>query len=92
MESGGNVEGSEADRVVDVLDVRVVGLTNLPGRVPWPASQVYSNNLVALVKEFWHAAHKRIRLDRQDEIIAACLVTHAGEIVNSKLLEATATV
>ncbi len=92
VESGGNVEGSEADRVVNVHNVRVVGLTNLPGRVPWPASQVYSNNLVALVKEFWNSDRKRLGLDRQDEIIAGCLVTHDREIVNPKLLEVIAAV
>src|SRR5690606_24164840 len=51
-ESGGNVEGVLVDQVVDVNGVRLVGTTNLEGRVPVHASQMYSANLGNLVDEF----------------------------------------
>ncbi len=80
VESGGNVEGSVAGRTEDIGGVLVVGETNLPGRVAQHASQVYAMNLFSLVEEFWDKEAKMFRLDPSDDILASCLLTHAGEV------------
>lgn len=80
VESGGNVEGSAAGRTEDIGGVLVVGETNLPGRVAQHASQVYAMNLFSLVEEFWDKEAKTFRLDPSDDILASCLLTHAGQI------------
>jgi NAD(P) transhydrogenase subunit alpha len=86
IETGGNVEGAEFDKVVDRNGVKIVGIANLPGRVPMHASQVYSANLTNLVEEFWDKQNKNFILKLDDEIIKSCLVTHGGKIVNEKLV------
>ncbi|HZI32911.1 MAG TPA: Re/Si-specific NAD(P)(+) transhydrogenase subunit alpha [Candidatus Binatia bacterium] len=86
VETGGNVEGVTYDQVTDRNGVKIVGIANLPGRVPLHASQVYSANLVALIEEFWDKQEKRFVLKLDDEIIKGCLVTHGGKIVNEKLV------
>jgi len=88
IEGGGNVEGAVFGQVVDKSGVKIVGLGNLAGRVPAPASQVYSTNLTSLVEEFWDKENKRFVLKPEDEIIKGCLVTHGGKIVNEKLVAA----
>jgi NAD(P) transhydrogenase subunit alpha len=85
IESGGNVEGAAFDRVIDRNGVKIIGLANLPGRVPLHASQVYSANLTALIEEFWDKQSKQFVLKLEDEIIKGCLVTHGGKIVNERL-------
>ncbi|MBI3850371.1 MAG: Re/Si-specific NAD(P)(+) transhydrogenase subunit alpha [Verrucomicrobia bacterium] len=87
IESGGNVEGAALGEVADRHGVKIVGLPNLPGRVPAHASQVYSTNLTNLIEEFWDKVTKQFVLKLDDEIIQGCLVTHAGEICNPKLKE-----
>ena len=87
VETGGNVEGSVLDEEVDIDGVKVVGLGNLPGRVAVHASEMYSNNLYNFIDEFWDEERKEIILDRTNEIIAGCLVTHEGEIVNDMVKE-----
>ncbi len=82
VESGGNVEGSEVDKIVEKHGVKIVGLGNLPGRVAETASQVYSANLGNFVDHFWDKEAKVFKLDREDEIISGSLITHGGEIVN----------
>lgn len=82
VETGGNVEGSEVDKIVEVNGVKIVGLGNLPGRVAATASQVYSANLGNFVDHFWDKQAKTFSLKLEDEIIKGCLITHAGEIVN----------
>ena len=86
VESGGNVEGVVYDQVTDRKGVKIVGVANLPARVPLHASQVYAANLVALVEEFWDKKEKAFVLKLDDEIIKGCLITHGGKIVNEKLL------
>lgn len=84
VESGGNVAGIEPDRISERKGVKLVGHTNLPGRVPRHASQVYSANLAALIEEFWDADGKRLALSPDDEILQGCLLTHDGKIVNER--------
>ena len=85
VESGGNVDGIVPGEIVERRGVRLVGLANLPGRVPVHASQVYSMNLVNFIEEFWDQESKRILLNLDDEIIKGCLVTHGGQILNERL-------
>jgi NAD(P) transhydrogenase subunit alpha len=85
VESGGNVEGSKLDEIVEVNGVKVVGQGNLPGDVAQNASEMYSNNLTSLLLEFWNEEEKVITLDLQDEILSACLITHQGEVVNETI-------
>jgi NAD(P) transhydrogenase subunit alpha len=86
IEGGGNVEGAVFDQVIDRQGVKIVGIANLPGRVPLHASQVYSANLTNLIEEFWDKPTKQFVLKLDDEIIKGCLITHGGKIVNEKLL------
>lgn len=82
VESGGNVEGSVLDQVVEISGVRVVGFGNLPGRVAETASQMYSSNLGNFVEHFWDKQAKTFLLNRNDELIKGALITHDGEIVS----------
>lgn len=82
VETGGNVEGSEVDKIVEVAGVKIVGLGNLPGRVAMTASQMYSANLGNFVDHFWDKENKTFNLNLEDEIMNGCLITHNNEIVN----------
>ena len=85
VETGGNVEGSVMNEVVDINGVKVVGQGNLPGEVARNASDMYSNNLVNLVLEFWDAEAKALSFDPEDEIIQACVITRDGAVVNETI-------
>jgi NAD(P) transhydrogenase subunit alpha len=80
VETGGNVEGSEVDKVVEIAGVSVIGLANLPGRVALTASQMYSSNLGNFVDHFWDREADRFVLDLEDEIIRGALITHNGSL------------
>ncbi len=85
VETGGNVEGSELNREVDIGGVRVIGIGNLPGRVAAHASLMYSNNLGNLIEHFWDAGTNTLKLDIKDEIMDGCLIVHEGVIRNENL-------
>ena len=82
VESGGNVEGSEVDKITAMEGVKIIGLANLPGRVAQTASQMYSANLGNFVEHFWDKEQKIFCLRLEDEIIHGALITHGGRIVN----------
>ena len=85
VESGGNVEGSKLDEVVEVSGVKIIGQGNLPSEVARNASEMYSNNLFNLVSEFWDEEQKTLVLDPEDEIIKSCLITQGGDVINETI-------
>ncbi len=85
VSSGGNVEGSVAGEEIELHGVRVIGLKNYPGRVAFDASRMYANNIVGLVQILFNKESKSLRLNREDDIIAGCLLTHGGEVVNETI-------
>ncbi len=86
-ETGGNVEGSVPGEVVDCDGVTIIGSGNWSGQVSRDASSMYSNNLFNLFDEYWDMEQKRFSLDLDDDILAGCLITHAGELVNAVIRE-----
>ena len=82
VESGGNVEGSVLDEVVDIDGVKLVGLGNLPSEVAQNASEMYSSNVTHFIDEFYNAEDRRFDLDPADEIVAGCVLTRDGEVVS----------
>jgi H+-translocating NAD(P) transhydrogenase subunit alpha len=85
IETGGNVEGGVRDQEVTVNGVKIIGFSNLAGRVAVHASEMYSNNLCAFVQYFWNQETKSVGLDLNHEILKACVVTHGGQIVNETI-------
>ena len=63
--------------------VTIIGLSNLPGEVAMDASLVYGSNLFNLIDEYWDPENKNFNFDLGDEILSGCIVTNAGEFVNS---------
>jgi len=83
VETGGNVEGSELDKVMEIGGVKVVGLGNLPGKVALTASQMYSSNLGNFVAHFWDKETNTFRLNLEDDIIKGALITHDGALFSA---------
>jgi NAD(P) transhydrogenase subunit alpha len=88
IETGGNVEGAVRDQETILNGVKVIGFSNLAGRVAGHASEMYSNNLCALLQHFWNKETKQFDLDLNHEILKACVITYGGEIVNETIKKA----
>lgn len=82
IEAGGNVEASELGKEIRRKGVTIIGLPELQRRVPATASRMLSSNLCSFVSHFWDKQAGRLVLNRNDEIIQNCLITHEGQIVN----------
>jgi len=77
---GGNVAGSVADEIVVTENgVSIIGFTDLPGRLPAQASQLYGTNLVNLLTLLTPEKDGRLVLDFDDVVQRAMTVVHEGE-------------
>jgi H+-translocating NAD(P) transhydrogenase subunit alpha len=81
---GGNVAGSVPDtRTVTDHGVTVIGAPNLASTVPVAASTAYARNAVALLAHLMPGGV--VALDPADEVQAAVLVSHGGDVVHPRL-------
>lgn len=77
---GGNVEGSVAgEKVVTAGGVTILGYTDLAGRLPTQASQLYGTNLVNLMKLLTPGKDGHLVLDLEDEVQRGITVVRDGE-------------
>ena len=82
IEQGGNVVGAELDKtVVTANGAKILGLSNLPGRIATDASALYARNLFAFVG-LLGLSEGAVKPDLEDEILKAAVLTHAGAIVH----------
>jgi NAD(P) transhydrogenase subunit alpha len=78
---GGNVEGSVAgQKVVTSNGVTIIGYTDLPGRLPAQASQLFATNLVNLLKLVTPEKNGVLTLDFDDIVQRSVTVVKAGSI------------
>jgi NAD(P) transhydrogenase subunit alpha len=78
--NGGNVAGSVAgEAVVTANGVTIIGYTDLAGRLPTQASQLYGTNLVNLLKLLTPGKDGRLVLDFDDVVQRTITVVRDGE-------------
>ncbi len=77
-ESGGNCELSRPGEEVVHNGVLIWGARNLPSGMPYDASRLYARNVANLL--LLMTKESAIAPDLDDEIVAGCLVAHAGEV------------
>jgi NAD(P) transhydrogenase subunit alpha len=79
--NGGNVEGTVAgEQVTTANGVTIIGYTDLAGRLPAQASQLYGTNLVSLMKLMTPGKDGRLVLDLDDVVQRSMTVVRDGEL------------
>ncbi len=79
--NGGNVEGTMAgEAVVTTNGVTIIGYTDLAGRLPAQASQLYGTNLVNLMKLMTPGKDGTLVLDFDDVVQRSITVVRDGEL------------
>ena len=76
---GGNCPLSEADKTVLKYGVTIVGETNLPALVAADSSALYARNVLDFLKLIINK-EGALHVDKEDDIVAACLMAQGGEV------------
>lgn len=82
VEQGGNVSLAKSGEVVDVGGVKIVGHPNMPSRIAVDASALYARNLVNFLTPLVDKETKNLKINWEDEIVKATVLTRDGEIVH----------
>jgi NAD(P) transhydrogenase subunit alpha len=87
-DGGGNCELSKPGETIVTGGVTIMAPLNVPASMPAHASTLFSRNLTAFVQAF--TKDKAFVLDPADDIQQGALITHAGQVVHARTLEAIA--
>ncbi|HHB6532444.1 TPA: Re/Si-specific NAD(P)(+) transhydrogenase subunit alpha [Citrobacter freundii] len=80
-QNGGNCEYTVPNQVTTTENgVKVIGYTDLPGRLPTQSSQLYGTNLVNLLKLLCKEKDGNITVDFDDVVVRGVTVVREGEI------------
>ncbi len=80
-QNGGNVEGTvPGEAVVTPNGVTIIGYTDLAGRLPAQASQLYGTNLVNLMKLMTPGKDGQLVVDFDDVVVRSMTVVANGEL------------
>jgi len=90
VERGGNVEGAEAGKVAVVNGVKIVGFTNVAGRLAASASALYSKNLLTFLDILIDKKDKKLAVNWDDEIVKATALTRDGAVVHPSFMPKSA--
>jgi NAD(P) transhydrogenase subunit alpha len=82
VERGGNVEGVQAGKVVDLDGVKIIGFTNVAGRVAASASSLYARNLFSFIETLVDKTTKALAVNWDDELVKATALTRNGAIIH----------
>jgi len=82
VEQGGNCEMSEAGKVVEYADVRIIGYRNMPSRIPVDASALYARNVCSYVTLLSAKSGGALAVNWDDEIVKAVTLTRDGKVVH----------
>ncbi|MGD8121813.1 Re/Si-specific NAD(P)(+) transhydrogenase subunit alpha [Vibrio sp. TRT 2004] len=79
--NGGNCEYTVADKVITTANgVKVVGYTDMVGRLPTQSSQLYATNIVNLFKLLAKEKDGNINIDFEDVVLRGVTVIKEGEV------------
>ncbi len=87
-ERGGNVELTVPGKVIEHNGVKIIGYTNVQGRIPTTASQLYARNLLAFVTTLIDAKEKKLAINWDDELVKATVLTRDGAVVHPSFVTA----
>ncbi|WP_337063562.1 Re/Si-specific NAD(P)(+) transhydrogenase subunit alpha [Raoultella ornithinolytica] len=80
-QNGGNCEYTVPGEVVTTANgVKIIGYTDLPGRLPTQSSQLYGTNLVNLLKLLCKEKDGNITIDFDDVVVRGVTVVREGEV------------
>lgn len=84
--SGGNCELTKKDETIIYKQIRIIGNSNFPSRMPADASKMLGNNYINFLN-LMITEEGNLNLDFEDDIIKSTCMTHDHEIVNQKVME-----
>ncbi|OOF70004.1 Re/Si-specific NAD(P)(+) transhydrogenase subunit alpha [Rodentibacter caecimuris] len=89
--TGGNCEYTQAGKVITTDNqVKIIGYTDFPSRLPTQSSQLYGTNLVNLLKLLSKEKDGNINIDFEDVVLRGVTVVRDGEEIPPAQIQVSA--
>ncbi|ROT38922.1 NAD(P) transhydrogenase [Sodiomyces alkalinus F11] len=79
-EAGGNCEKTKPGEIAVYKDVKIIGFTDFPSRLPTQSSTLYSNNITRLLLSM-APKEKEFGIDLSDAVVRGAIVTQNGQVI-----------
>lgn len=79
---GGNCQGSQLDKIVEVEGVKIIGYSNLASRLAQDTSVLFAKNVANFLNLCWDETKKTFDFSKDDEIIKAITILDQGKYVH----------
>jgi NAD(P) transhydrogenase subunit alpha len=86
VEQGGNCALSKLGEVINDNGVKIIGYPNMPSRIAVDASALYARNLLNFLTPLIDKESKMLKINWEDEIVKATVLTRDGAIVHPNFL------
>lgn len=77
--SGGNVEGSKKDSLIDIDGIRVLGNSNLASSIPYSASLLFAKNIFNFLSAQYDKEKKELKFNFDDDLVSQTCICRNGQ-------------
>ncbi|MCX8019160.1 MAG: Re/Si-specific NAD(P)(+) transhydrogenase subunit alpha [Chitinophagaceae bacterium] len=81
--TGGNTPFTKNNEIINYNGITIVGNSNLAATMPYDASRLYGKNVLNFLQLI--IENGQLRINRDDDLVAGCCITHNGEVVHEKI-------
>lgn len=78
-ENGGNCEVTQKDKIIVHHNVTIIGMSDLPSRMPKQSSMMYGRNVYALLDEICSGKADKFALDMKNVVVRGVTVVQEGK-------------
>src|SRR6201995_1603913 len=82
VERGGNCELAKAHEGVETDGVKIVGYTNVAGRIAASASSLYARHLLSFIETMVDKSTKALAVNWDDELVKSTALTKDGAVIH----------
>lgn len=83
--TGGNTAITKNEETILYNGITVIGAGNLASTIPYDASRLYGKNVLNFLQLLFNKTGD-LHLNFEDDLVKGCCITHAGNIINERVL------
>ncbi len=81
--TGGNVEGAQDNKIVEINGIKIIGNSNLAASIPNSASMLFARNIFNFIAPMYNSETKELVFNFHDELVEATCICQGGKLTGA---------
>lgn len=81
--TGGNVEGAQDNKTVEINGIKIIGNSNLAASIPNSASMLFARNIFNFIAPMYNSETKELVFNFHDELVEATCICQGGKLTGA---------